>query len=193
MCVALAVAASGARCSGQVVCVVPGRRGFGRKLAHGSAIAGERWRGSQFGEPDGCVWWVGSVLRRATDPVRGVPPQARTARRCTSSRYHRRLLPGSVPKGPSSCHRAVLAWFCGTTHTTTWRYGVNISACGCAYTTPSTVLTTVQSSGSPRAWAPAFDLSVCLSAADSGLSAPTRPARPVAHRTSPRCSPHCRP
>ena len=109
MCVALAVAASGARCSGQVVCVVPGRRGFGRKLAHGSAIAGERWHGSQFGEPDYCVWWVGSVLRRATDPVRGVPPQARTARRCTSSRYHRRLLPGSVPKGPSSCHRAVLA------------------------------------------------------------------------------------
>ncbi len=111
MCVALAVAAWGARCSGQVVCVVPGRRGFGRKLAHGSAIVGERWRGSQFGEPDGCVWWVGSVLRRATDPVRGVPPQARTARRCTSSRYHRRLLPGSVPKGPSSCHRAVLAVF----------------------------------------------------------------------------------
>ena len=109
MCVALAVAASGARCSGQVVCVVPGRRGFGRKLAHGSAIAGERWHGSQFGEPDGCVWWVGSVLRRATDPVRGVPPQARTARRSTSSRYHRRLLPGSVPRRPSSYHRAVLA------------------------------------------------------------------------------------
>ena len=63
MCVALAVAAAGARCSGQAVCVVPGRRGFGRELAHGSAIAGERQLGAACWEPFGWVEWFGTAPR----------------------------------------------------------------------------------------------------------------------------------
>ena len=64
MCFVPAMPASGVRCSGQAVCVAPGRRGFGRKLAHGPVIAGERQLGAACWEPFGWVEWFGTAPRK---------------------------------------------------------------------------------------------------------------------------------
>ena len=50
--------------SGQAVCVVRGRRGFGRKLAPGPVIAGERQLGAACWEPFGWVEWFGTAPRK---------------------------------------------------------------------------------------------------------------------------------
>ena len=108
MCVAFAVAVVGASRPGQAVCVVPGRSGFGRGLAHWSAMDGERQPGAVCWEPCGCVEWFGTAPRKGR-PRESPRNSSRTGSPRNSTRLSSSAAAGGVVNqcGAPSCGKSL--------------------------------------------------------------------------------------
>ena len=102
----------GASRPGQAVCVVPGRSGFGRGLAHWSAMDGERQPGAVCWEPCGCVEWFGTAPRKGR-PRESPRNSSRTGSPRNSTRLSSSAAAGGVVNqgGAPSCGKVVIHFF----------------------------------------------------------------------------------